>query len=79
MPDTRGWVVIGLFLLSAYVITLLALNPHLAEVQLFDTLATAVVGAGGLLAAVGYYVGSSKSSTDKDATISKQLDKGPTP
>lgn len=78
MPDTRGWVVIGLFLLTFYVITLIALNPALANVQLFATIATLLIGAGGLLAAVSFYLGSSKSSSDKDATISKQLDKDTT-
>lgn len=75
MPSERGWVTIGLFILTFFVIALLALNPALANVQLFATVVTLLVGAGGLLAAVSFYLGSSKSSSDKDATISKQLDK----
>ena len=69
---------IGLFVLAFYIITLIALNPALANVQLFATLATLLVGAGGLLAAVSFYLGSSQSSSDKDKTISKQLDKDST-
>jgi hypothetical protein len=79
LPSERGWVTIGLFVLSTLVVALLAINPALANVQLFATIATLVIGAGGLLAAVSYYLGSSKSSADKDAAISKQLDKAPPP
>ncbi len=78
MPDTRGWLVIGLFVLTAFVLSLIALNPQLASIQLFSLLAQGIV-VSGLIVAVGYYFGSSKSSSDKDAAISKQLDKGPTP
>lgn len=76
MPDARGFIVIGLFSLTFYIFTLLAMNVHLAEVQLFGVLATAVI-SGGLGAATGYYFGSAKSGTDKDVTIAKALDKAP--
>lgn len=76
MPDTRGFIVLGLFLLVGLVIVLIAINPNLASVQLFGTIATAIV-TGGLVVAINFYFGSSKSSGDKDAVLAKELDKTP--
>lgn len=64
MPDTRGFIVIGLFLLTALIFLMIAFNPKVADVQLFGGLATAVI-SGGLGAATGFYFGSSKSTPDK--------------
>lgn len=64
MPDTRGFIVIGLFLLTALIFLMIAFNPKVADVQLFGVLATAVI-SGGLGAATGFYFGSSKSTPDK--------------
>lgn len=64
MPDTRGWIALGLFLLTALIFVMIACNPDIANVQLFGVLATAVI-SGGLGAATGYYFGSSKTA-DKD-------------
>lgn len=69
MPDSRGFALLGLFLLTAGIFGMIALNPKIAEVQLFGVLATAVI-SGGLGTALGYYFGSSKSTPDKP---------GPTP
>jgi hypothetical protein len=76
LPDTRGWALLGLFLLTTYLFTLVAINPKLADVQLFGVLATAVI-SGGFGGALGFFFGSSKSGADKDATIATQLDKQP--
>lgn len=75
-PDTRGWLVIGAFALTFYIVTLIALKPELAGVQLFGAIAMAVV-SGGLSGAFGYYLGSSQGSTNKDAVIAAQIDKQP--
>lgn len=64
MPDARGFIALGLFLLTTLIFGMIALNPKLAEVQLFGVLATAVI-SGGLGAATGFYFGSSKSAPDK--------------
>lgn len=64
MPDVRGWALLGLFLLTAMIFGMLALNPQLAQVQLFGVLATAVI-SGGLGTALGYLFGASKSADAK--------------
>lgn len=74
MPNTQGWALFGLFALAFYLFTLIAVNPLLANVQLFGVLATAVI-SGGLGGALGFYFGSSKASADKDVTINKMADK----
>ena len=68
MPDTRGWVVLGLFALGFFEIALMALSPALAGVDLFKTVTQATFVSGILLVAA-FYFGSSKGSADKDATI----------
>jgi hypothetical protein len=79
LPDTRGWVALGLFLLTGYVLHLLAKYPALASTQLFIVLATAIVVSGLIGGVVAYLFGTSKSSGDKDATIAKALDAKPDP
>lgn len=74
MGDIRGWALLGLFALVFYLFTLIAINPLLANVQLFGVLATAVVSTG-FGGALGYFYGSTQGSTAKDATISKMADK----
>ncbi len=73
-PDTRGMIVAGLFALVFYIITLLAFVPTLKDNQLFQTIATLIVGTAFVGGAVAFYFSSNKSSADKDITISKQLD-----
>ena len=68
-PDTRGWGLLGLFALSGGILFAIALNPALEKNELFSSLSTLIVGAGGFLGAIGYLFGTSKGSTDKDATI----------
>jgi hypothetical protein len=76
-PDTRGMIVVGLFALVFFIFGLIAFVPALDKNELFKTLATLIVGTGFVGGAVAYYFNSSKSSSDKDAAISKQLDKAP--
>lgn len=70
-PDLRGWVALGLFLLTAYVITLMAANPKLAESQLFATVATAIVTSGLIGGVVAWLYGSSKGSDDKTELLAR--------
>lgn len=74
LPNTQGWALIGLFAMGFYIFTLIAINPKLAEIQLFGALATVII-SGGLGGAIGYFFGSSKGSAEKDKTIS-DLSKG---
>lgn len=68
-PDSRGWVAIGLFAMSFFVIALLAWKPELARVELFAVLGQAVVISGLIGGPVVFLYGSSKGSADKDQTI----------
>lgn len=75
MPDTRGWALVGLFALVFFIFALIAINPDIANVQLFGVLATAVV-SGGFGGALGFFFGSTKSSSDKDAVIASVVADG---
>jgi len=68
-PDARGWTMIGLFALTGGILGAVAFNPTLEKNELFSSLATLIVGAGGFLGAVGFMFGTSKASSDKDQTI----------
>ena len=75
LPDVRGWIMVGMFALTFFIFGILAYNLNLTDMrQLFTVLATAVV-SGGFGGAVGFYFGSSKGSSDKDATIADQAKK----
>lgn len=79
--DTRGWAFIGLFALTAGILAAIALNPALEKNELFSSLSTLIVGGGGFLGAIGFLFGTSKSSAQKDATITTLAanQAGPTP
>lgn len=62
----------GLLALTVYVLSLLAFNPKLAESQLFDALATAIVVSGLIGSVVAYLFGSSKGSDDKTALLAQR-------
>lgn len=78
LPDTRGWALIGLFLLTAAIIAALVFEPSLQSNTLFVSIATLIVGSGGLLNAIGYFFGSSQSSNKKDETIATLAKNPPT-
>ena len=60
MPDSRGWIAIGFFVMIAFIIAMIALNPPLANIDIVKTLSIGLLN-GGLLGAAAYYFGSSKS------------------
>lgn len=74
MPDSRGMLTTGLLALVFYIMSLVAFVPSLGDNELFKTLATLLVGTAFVGGVIAFYFGSSKNSSDKDATISKQLD-----
>lgn len=81
-PDARGWGLIGLFGVTTLILCMLDRNPGLSNNTLFVSIATLVVGSGGLLNALGYFYGSSQGSSKKDealsAIASKRVDGTPT-
>ena len=76
-PDTRGWALAALFVTTWFILGLIAWKPDLSNNTMFVTLATLIVGSGGLLNGLGYFYGSSKSSTAKDDTIASMSQKLP--
>lgn len=74
MPDTRGYLALAFVLMTVLIFSMIAINPKIADVQLFGVLATAII-SGGLGAITGFYFGSAKSGEGKDAVIAAQLDK----
>lgn len=71
----RPIVVVLSFMLAAFIFLVMSLNLNQTDIrQLFIVLATSVV-SGGLGSIIGFYVGSSKGSSDKDATIAAAAQK----
>lgn len=66
--DGRGCVTLALFLLAAAELGLLAWHPDLENNKLFFAVMSATF-SGGVLLAANYYLGSSKDSSAKTATI----------
>jgi formate hydrogenlyase subunit 4 len=75
-PDSRGWLVIALCLMTTGIFIEMAVVPALLKEDLFKMLATAIVSTG-LLTVVTFYFGSSKGSSDKDATVASAVSKMP--
>lgn len=72
-PDQRGWVAIGAFILTAWVIGLSARFPELMDRQLWVQLVTALaIGNAGLI--INFFFGSSKGSSDANARVDKLVD-----
>ena len=63
LPETRTWIMFGLFALAFYVIHELVRVPSLQDNKLFFGLATLIVGTffGG---AIGFYFGASQGKKD---------------
>lgn len=72
-PDTRGWIVIGLFALTGIVLGSVICNPSLTDNQGFMLIAQAIV-ISGLIAVVNYFFGASKGATEANARADKALD-----
>ena len=70
LPETRTWIVAGLFFLTFDIFHMLRDNPALQDNKLFFGLATLIVGTffGG---AVGFYFGSSQGKNGVSATSIK--------
>ena len=74
LGELRGWITLGLFALTIYIVHLVASNPKLEDSKLFFSLATLIVGTC-FVNVVGFWFGSSKSSDTKSETINALADK----
>lgn len=66
-PDSRGWNAIGLYVLTASVLGLLAWKPELKDNSLFSMLAQAIVISGLINGAVQFFYGASKDKAPDPA------------
>ncbi len=73
-PDTRGWIVVGMFCLSTILIVLSATFPALMDHQLWVQLCTAIIITGMIGLGWTFYLSSSKGSADSNARADKALD-----
>lgn len=64
LPDSRGWFSIALIALTVMVFIMLDVNPDLAKVPLFATLAQTIVITALVNLAASFYFGDSKSRND---------------
>jgi hypothetical protein len=76
--DTRGWVALGLFALTAAVLGLIAWKPDLTDNAGFMVIAQAIV-ISGLISVVNYLFGSSKGATDVRDQLGQVISKLPDP
>lgn len=60
MPDSRGWLAIGIMALVFYTLTLIAFVPSLAQNDLFKTIAENIVTAGFIAGVVAFYYAANK-------------------
>jgi hypothetical protein len=65
IPDTRGWLAIGFFGLTAHILDLLAQTPNLGESKLFFALAEGVVITGLIGGVVAFYYAASQKADDQ--------------
>jgi hypothetical protein len=72
-PETRGWIVIGLFALTGYILRVAAPDPGAEPSEFFKAIAQAVVLTG-FLAAVGFFFQASKGASEANARADKALD-----
>jgi hypothetical protein len=72
-PTERGWIVIGLFTLTAFVLHVSAPDPGKAPSEFFKAIAQAVVLTG-FLTAVGFFFQASKGASEANARADKALD-----
>lgn len=69
LPDVRGWATFGIFILVAYVFSLIARNPGLANNELFKTATILLLGTGGFGLVCAFLWGGSKASNAAADTV----------
>ena len=73
LPDIRGWATLGMFVLVAYVVTLVAFIPSLATNELFKMLATLLIGTGGFGLVCAFLWGGSKVSANAGEAMAERF------
>jgi predicted nucleic acid-binding Zn ribbon protein len=71
-PDTRAFLIGGLFFLTVMVLLMVRENPKLTENPGFMVLAQSIIIAGLITAGCGFYFTASKSSEDKNTILATQ-------
>ncbi len=79
LPDTRGWVALGLFALTTMILGMIYAQPTLTTNQGFMLLAQAIVLSGLINGAVAFLFGSSKGAADSRDQVGQALGKIPDP
>lgn len=77
-PDARGWIGIGIFVLTVAVIIMLAAIPALRTDEFFKTIATLIVGAY-IKDVVGWAYSATKSGSELAAANSRMIESNMTP
>ena len=72
-PDARGWIGIGIFLLTMAVLALFAFIPDLRKDEFFQTIATLIVGAY-IKDVVGWAYSATKSGSELAAANSRMIE-----
>lgn len=86
-PDARGWIGVGVFVLTVMVLWMLAAFPELRQDEFFKTIATLIVGTGFINGVVSWAYSATKSGGEladnnaeivrKQAEASPPIDKEP--
>ncbi|NYD88738.1 hypothetical protein [Sphingomonas melonis] len=72
MPDARGWIGIGVFVLTVMVLWMLAVFPDLRQDEFFKTIATLIIGTGFVNGVVSWAYSATKGGgeiADRNAAI----------
>lgn len=71
-PDARGWIGLGVFLLTVMVLWMLAVFPELRQDEFFKTIATLIIGTGFVNGVVSWAYSATKGGgelAEKNAAI----------
>lgn len=80
-PDARGWIGLGVFVLTVMVLWMLAAFPDLRGDEFFKTIATLIIGTGFVNGVVSWAYSATKGGgelADRNADIVKKQVEAPT-
>ena len=64
IPDTRAWVIVGIFLLAYKLLSMIEANPTLLSNAAFMIVVSLIIGGAGLGAVVSFLFGGTKTGSD---------------
>jgi hypothetical protein len=73
-PDQRGWMAVGMYLMSGWVLWLAKPAPGVEPSEFFKTLASAIVVTGFLNSVLGFLYTSSKATAEAREQTTRALD-----